>query len=145
MNVPTSQVVFRAPYLYCARRSSAIRIGHTLRPGYEAQRLQTRYGAVEWLCCIRAFAILAPILWQRFAYCAVGGQWFTAERRLLLLVDQLNARDPDQLLSVDALRNVFAVVFPDSPFVGVADYRLSETCISRSRYKYALRPPRLGK
>lgn len=137
MNVRSSQLVYRAPYVYVAQSaesSRVMRIGSTMRPAYELQRMQGRYSApVQWLCGIRAFAVLAPILWARFAYCSAGGQWFHPDRRLLLLVEQFAARKADTLLAVDQLRAVFAVVFPESPYVGIAQYRLSATYVMRCR------------
>lgn len=128
--------MYRAPYVYFVRAARGVRISHTLRPGYELQRMQGRYGEVQWLCGIRAYAVLASILWARFGYCRVRAGWFQPDRRVMLLAEHLTARDPDQLLSVAELRRVFSVVFPESPFVGIADYRLSQTYIERSRCKY---------
>ena len=49
------------------------------------------------------------------------------------MVELLSARDPERLLTVDQLRDVFVAVFPESPYVGIAQYRLSETYMRRSR------------
>lgn len=137
MNVRNSQRVYRAPYVYFAQsaeRARVVRIGQTMRPGYELHRMQQRYKhPVQWLCGVRAFAVLAPILWARFAYCAAGGQWFHPDRRLLQLVCELCRLDAEQLITVDKLREIFLAVFPDSPYVGVAQYRLSETYLRRCR------------
>lgn len=137
MNVRNSQVIYRAPYLYCAQStesSHVIRIGHTMRPGYELQRMQARYKhPVRWLCGVRAFAVLAPILWDRFAYCSVGRQWFHPDRRLLLFVQQLAELDPERLLTANQLQAVFFSVFPDCPYVGIAPYRTSQAYVLRSR------------
>lgn len=137
MNVRSSQRVYRAPYVYFAQtaeRARVVRIGTTMRPAYELQRMQQRYASpVQWLCSVRAFAVLAPILWARFAYCSAGGQWFHPDRRLLHMVDELSKRDAERLFSVDQLRELFIAVFPEAPYVGVAQYRLSETYIRRCR------------
>lgn len=138
MNLRASQRAYRAPYVYFAQSeqrapSPVIRIGHTLRPGYELQRMQRRYPRTVLLAHARAFMVLAPILWQRFAYCGVGGQWFALDRRLSHLVALIRARDAEVLLAVDDLRAVLAAVFPEAPYVGVREYRLSETYLRRSR------------
>jgi hypothetical protein len=137
VNVRNSQSVYRAPYVYFAQSAEGprvVRIGQTMRPGYELQRMQARYSsAVQWLCGVRAFAVLAPILWARFAYCSVGRQWFAPDRRLLLMIERLSARDPERLLTPDQLRAVFVGVFPESPYAGIAQYRMSETYLRRSR------------
>ena len=138
MNVPSSQTVYRAPYVYfcqTAERARVVRIGQTMRPSYELQRMQSRYSSpVQWLCGVRAFSVLAPILWSRFAYISAGRQWFHPDRRLSHMVELLSARDPERLLTVDQLRDVFAAVFPESPYVGIAQYRLSETYMRHSRH-----------
>lgn len=141
MNVRASQRVYRAPYVYLAQsaeRARLVRIGHTLRPGYELQRMHKRYSnPVQWLCGVRAYAVLAPILWARFAYCSAGGgQWFHPDRHLMHFAERVSARNPEELLAVDVLRSIFSAVFPDAPYVGIAQYRLSETYLQRSRYKY---------
>lgn len=137
MNVRSSQAVYRAPYVYfcqTAENTHVVRIGSTMRPGYELQRLQKRYSSpLVWLAHVRAYSVLAPILWKRFEHCAVGRQWFHPDRRLLLLVDQLIELDPERLVSVDQLRCVFGAVFPENPYVGVTQYRISETYIRRTR------------
>lgn len=132
-----AQQVYRAPYLYFCQTSESnriVRIGTTTRPAYEQQRLQQRYAsALLWLLHVRAYAVLAPILWQRFEYCAVGRQWFNPDRRLLHLVEQLGLAHPERLITVNKLQGIFVSVFPESPFVGVAQYRLSETYIRSTR------------
>lgn len=137
MNVRSASLVYRAPYLYIAQsaeQSRVMRIGSTMRPVVELRRMQQRYAApVQWLCGVRALAVLAPILWARFSYCRAGGQWFHPDRRLQQLIDQLCARDAESLLSADHLRDVFTAVFPESPYVGITAYRCSETYIRRCR------------
>lgn len=149
MNVRSSQRVYRAPYVYFAQsteRARVVRIGQTMRPAYELQRLQQRYASpVRWLCGVRAFAVLAPILWARFAYCCAGGQWFHPDRRVMLLVEQLNSREPEQLLSVDQLRATFAAVFPESPYVGVAQYMQSRSYLQLERGMYLRDSATMGK
>lgn len=135
--IRTPQLVYRAPYVYLcqsAEKSRLIRIGHTMRPVYERQRLEKRYAhGVAWLCNVRAFAVLAPVLWARFAYCSAGRQWFHPDRRLFLLADQLESRNSETLLSVDDLQGIFAAVFPEAPYTGIAQYRISQTYITRCR------------
>lgn len=137
MSVRTSQLVYRAPYVYVAQsaeHSRVMRIGSTTRPVVELRRMQQRYAApVQWLCGVRALAVLAPILWARFGYCRAGGQWFHPDRRLHQLIELLCERDAESLLSADQLRDMFAAVFPESPYVGIAAYRVSETYIRRGR------------
>ncbi len=137
MNVRSSQAVYRAPYVYfcqTAERASIVRIGSTMRPVYELQRLQKRYASpIALLAHVRAYSVLAPILWARFGHCAVGRQWFHPDRRLLHLAQALNERNPEALISVDELRALFEAVFPEEPYIGVAQYRLSETYIRRTR------------
>lgn len=137
MNVPSSQSVYRAPYVYfcqTAESTGIVRIGSTMRPVYELQRLQKRYAnPLALLAYVRAYAVLAPILWARFERCAVGRQWFKPDRRLMHLVHAVNERNPEALISVDELRALFEAVFPEDPYIGVAQYRLSETYIRRTR------------
>lgn len=148
MNVRSSQVVYRVPYVYVVAsniKQPLLRIGHTLRPAYEIQRMQARYAEASWLCGVRAYAVLASILWRRFEYCLARGQWFYPDRRLSRLVEQFAARDAEKLLTVDQLREVFAYVFPESPYVGVADYMRSQTYLEQSRYLYVRDGKNLGK
>lgn len=137
MSVAIGQRMYRAPFVYFCQSLEAprlVRIGHTMRPTYELQRLQQRYEfGLLWHCQVRAFAILAPILWARFAYCGAGGQWFHPDRRLMAMVEVLNHRDEDSLLTADQLRTLFGIVFPDNPYAGIAQYRMSETYVRRTR------------
>lgn len=137
VNVRRAQRVYRAPYVYFCQtveRSRVVRIGHTTRPAYEQQRLQARYRQpITWLANVRAFAVLAPILWSRFAYCSVGNQWFFPDRRVMRLVSIVSSMNADKLLAVDDVRRIFSVVFPENPYTGIAQYRLSETYIRHSR------------
>lgn len=149
MNVRSSQRVYRAPYVYFAQsseRTRVVRIGQTMRPAYELQRMQQRYASpVGWLGGVRAFAVLAPILWARFAYCCAGGQWFHPDRRVMHLIERMNAQQPEQLLSVDQLRSIFAAVFPESPYVGIAQYMQSQAYLLRERGMYLRDTAAMGK
>lgn len=136
MNVRTSQIVYRAPYVYLAKCPQGVRIGHTLRPSYEQQRMQRRYGSAELLCAVRAYAVLAGILRERFDYGCQNGQWFATDRRMIALVEQLRARDPERLITANQLGVIFLAVFPDLPYVGIARYRLSQAYLQASRYNY---------
>ena len=137
VNIHSAQLAYRAPYVYFAQsaeRVRVVRIGQTMRPTFEFARLQRRHQhPIVMLLAVRAYAVLAPILWARFAHCSVGRQWFLPDRRLLRLIEILSERDPEQLLQCDALRDVLAEVFPENPYQGVALYRVAETCIRRSR------------
>lgn len=136
--IRTPQLVYRAPYVYLCQsseRSRLIRIGQTMRPGYEQLRLEKRYQhSLLWLAHVRAFAVLAPVLWARFSYCSAGRQWFHPDRRLLVLLHQLEHRDSEALLTVDDLQSIFAAVFPEAPYIGIAQYRVAETYIRHSRH-----------
>lgn len=136
MNIRASQRVYRAPFLYLVQSPDdprMVRIGHTNRPDYELQRMQHRFGVLRMLACVRAYQVLGQILCERFGYCAQGAQWFLPDRRVLLLAHMLADREPDALLSVGCVAELFARVFPDSPWLGVAEYRRSETYIRRTR------------
>jgi hypothetical protein len=112
-----------------------------MRPGYELQRLEKRYAfGLMWQCQVRAFAVLAPILWLRFQYCSAGRQWFHPDRHLLAMIEVLNLRNSEQLLTADQLRTLFGIVFPENPYAGVAQYRLSETYVRRTRTTTYLAP-----
>lgn len=149
MNVRSSQRVYRAPYVYFAQtteRARVVRIGSTMRPVYELQRMRKRYAReIQWLCCVRAYAVLAPILWARFAYCSAGGQWFHPDRHLLQLVERLALLDSERLIAPDQLRAIFEAVFPDAPYVGIAQYRTSETFLRRSRISTDVTAAIMGK
>jgi len=138
-NLRTSQRVYRAPYLYIAQslgRQRLLRIGQTMRPDYELQRMRQRYAAgVRMIAHVRAYALLAPILWQRFGYCATshGGQWFTPDRKLVTLAGMFRLRGPENLVTADALLALFGAIFPDEPYAGIARYRICEAYIMSAR------------
>lgn len=107
-----------------------------MRPDYELQRIRQRYAStIRMVAYVRAYAVLAPILWRRFAYCSAGqgGQWFSPDRKLMLMAGMFRLRGPDNLVTAEALRSLFAVVFPDQPYAGIAQYRISEAYIQSAR------------
>ena len=112
-------------------------IGQTMRPLVEVQRLQQRYAArLRLLAYARAYSVLAPVLWARFAHVlagAGGAQWYMPDRRLVAVAKLLRRRDPEQLITTDELLAMFTVVFPEAPFPGIGEYRTCEAYIQQVR------------